>query len=140
MIKTLDGATMPALATEGSAGLDLASHSDVAVYAEHRDIDIVVNTGVYLEIPVGYVGILVERSSLHKSGLTLANNVGIIDSDYRGEIQIALRNTTHGNIKIAKGQRIAQLVIVAIPQIRLTRTDILNETTRDTGGFGSTGY
>lgn len=140
MIKTLDGARTPSKATEGSAGLDLSAYEDTFIYPHDCQLSVSVRTGVYVEIPPGYVGILAERSSLkRKHGLTLNNNLGIIDSDYRGEILIELENTTDGNIRVERGQRIAQLVIVPNPEINLINVDGLNETKRGTGAFGSSG-
>ncbi len=141
MIKTLDGVKVPTKATQGSAGLDLAAYEDTFIYPHDCQLNVSVRTGVYVEIPHGYVGILAERSSLkRKYGLTLNNNLGIIDSDYRGEILIELENSTSGNVRVEKGQRIAQLVIVPSPDINLINVDDLNETKRGVGGFGSSGY
>lgn len=139
MIKTLEGVKTPKLSTEGSAGFDIAAYEDTYIYSVDTGIDTRIRTGLYLEIPLGYVGLLVERSSLHTKGLTLANNIGIIDSDYRGEIQVAVANRTKGNIKVEQGQRIAQLIVVPVPEITLTNVEDLNESIRGCGGFGSTG-
>ncbi len=139
MIKTSEGVKVPKLSTKGSAGFDIAAYEDTFVYSMDTGIDTRIRTGLYLEIPVGYVGLLVERSSLHTKGLTLANNIGIIDSDYRGEVQVAVTNLTKVTIKVEQGQRIAQLVIVPVPEIKLINVDDLNESIRGCGGFGSTG-
>jgi dUTP pyrophosphatase len=137
LIKVLDGVELPTKSTEGSAGFDIAAYEDTYIVCNR---DVKVRTGIFLEIPVGYVGLLVERSSLHTKGLTLANNIGIIDSDYRGEVLIALKNETGETIPVQKGQRIAQLIIVAVPKIKLTQVSNVDETARGCGGFGSSGF
>ncbi len=138
LLLTLDeGVKAPKKGTKGSAGLDLAASEDTYIYNNGVKDAIRVRTGVHVEIPVGYVGLLIERSSLHAKGVSLANNIGVIDSDYRGEIQVAL--FAHDKmIKIKKGDRIAQLLLIAIPDVKLVTVSKLNETKRGTGGFGST--
>ncbi len=138
-IKTEPGVVMPVKATNGSAGLDLSAFEDTHIYDGLHTPDVKVRTGICISVPPGYVGLLIERSSLHALGLTLANNVGVIDSDYTGEILIAIKNLTDNTIQIKKGQRIAQLIIVPIPDITLLNVDDLNESIRGCGGFGSTG-
>jgi dUTP diphosphatase len=125
--------------TVGSAGLDLIAdiEKNITLYPKESKM---IPTGFYVEIPKGYVGLVFIRSSIgFKYDTCLANNVGVIDSDYRGEIKLKLinHNQFHG-IVIEKGERIAQLVVTPyiIPEYVLQ--DSLNETTRGTGGFGST--
>ncbi len=131
----------PVKETEGSAGFDLAASQEAWVYPpEHGSHSSTkVHTGFRVEIPKGHVGLLVERSSLHTRGITLANNIGVIDSDYRGEILIAVKSIFNRVIKIEKGQRLAQLIVIPIPDVRLIPVVDLNETIRGCGGFGSTG-
>lgn len=134
-------ALLPNKATPGSAAFDLYALEDTYVHAISvtNNDSTKVRTGMSLAIPQGYVGLLIERSSLHGKGITLANNVGVIDSDYRGEILIAVKSLTNTTVKIEQGQRIAQLLIVATPQVNLHVVRELDETTRYVGGFGSTG-
>jgi dUTP pyrophosphatase len=138
-----DDIKLPEMATDGSAGFDIAASQDAYVYHPDgvgtRMHSTKVQTGIHLEIPKGYVGLLVERSSLHTKGLTLANNIGVIDSDYRGELLIAVKSTSARTIKVEKGQKLAQLIIMPIPAVRLIGVRELNETARGIGGFGHTG-
>ena len=97
-------------------------------------------TGLAMAIPEGYVGLIFARSGLAtKHGLTPANCVGVIDSDYRGEIVVALVNLGAEDYVIQPGERVAQLVIVPCAQPTLVETETLPQTQRGTGGFGSTG-
>ena len=120
------------------AGFDLKNANVPVVlnpYAEE-----LIHTGVYMEIPEGYVGIVVPRSSMGKAGLVLRNTVGIIDSHYRGEIMVLAKNVnTESRIEIEQFERFAQIVIVPVflPEIEVVNE--LSETKRGTGGFGSTG-
>lgn len=99
-----------------------------------------VRTGIKTAIPAGYVGLLVVRSSLGvKHGLSLANDVGIIDSDYRGEIIVCLRNTTRECAGLQLGERVAQLVVVPVSLAPWVEVEHLDATDRGEGGFGSTG-
>lgn len=134
-------AILPHKATKGAAGYDLFALEDTYVYkmSDTNKESHKVRTGLALAIPEGYVGLLIERSSLHGKGATLANNVGVIDSDYRGEVLIAVTGLHNETLKIEKGQRIAQLVITTVPESHLVVTENLDETNRATGGFGSTG-
>ena len=96
-------------------------------------------TGIAVEIPKGYVGLLFPRSSICKKMLTLANSVGIIDSGYTGEIKVVFRIEQPHILRYAKGDRIAQLVILPYPEIELVEAEMLEDSDRGTGGFGSTG-
>lgn len=136
-----DGATIPSYAKEGDAGLDLVAVS--------KGIDsygnLVYGTGLAIEIPKGYVGLLYPRSSISKTKLILANSVGVIDSGYRGEIMLKFRHTN--NIMVYSntpatplvGDRVGQLMIVPYPQIEFVEVDSLETSDRGDGGFGSTG-
>ena len=99
-----------------------------------------IHTGVALEIPEGYAGLIYARSGLAcKKGLAPANKVGVIDSDYRGEIMVALHNHSNEDLFVENGERIAQLVITPYITANFMEVSELNETGRGEGGFGSTG-
>ena len=131
---------LPAYATEGSAGLDLRACLDSAVTipAGGRAL---IPTGLAIELPSAEtVALIFARSGLAiKHGLALANGVGVIDSDYRGEIKVGIINQGDADFTVEPGERIAQMVILPVmqPQIELVQT--LSETERGAGGFGSTG-
>lgn len=120
------------------AGFDLVNaNSQVKIGPYQKET---IHTGVYAEIPEGYVGLLVLRSSMGKYGLALRNTVGIIDSHYRGEIMAMVVNkSTDVQIHINQYQRFAQLVIVPVFLPEIEVVEQLTETQRGTGGFGSTG-
>lgn len=141
-------AVLPQYATPGSAGLDLCACLDAPLTLERHAAGAdrgrwncaKVPTGLAMAIPEGYVGLIFARSGLAtKHGLTPANCVGVIDSDYRGEIVVALVNLGAEDYVIQPGERIAQLVIVPCAQPTLTEAETLPETLRGEGGFGSTG-
>jgi len=137
--KRLDpAAELPAQAHEGDAGLDLCSTIDVEVLPGERAM---VPTGLSVAIPDGHAGLVLPRSGLaSRQGLTLANAPGLIDSGYRGEVTCALVNLDRDQaVKIRRGDRIAQLVLVALPQILPSWVDDLPPSSRGGGGFGSTG-
>ena len=99
-----------------------------------------IQTGLSLEIPNGYVGLIYARSGLaSKNGIAPANKVGVIDSDYRGELMVALYNQSNSNYIIENGLRIAQLVITPYIQVEFEEVEELDSTERGQGGFGSTG-
>jgi dUTP pyrophosphatase len=137
--KRLDpDAQLPTSQHPGDAGLDLRSVVDVEIGPGERSL---VQTGVAVAIPDGYAGWVLPRSGLaSKYGLTLANAPGLIDAGYRGEVICSMVNLDPGTpVRIAKGDRVAQLVIVPIPHVRPTWAEELRETVRGHGGFGSTG-
>jgi dUTP pyrophosphatase len=131
-------ATLPERAHPGDAGFDLRSAVDVVVGPGERAM---VPTGLAVAIPDGHAGLVLPRSGLAaKQGLTLANAPGLIDAGYRGEVTCAVVNLDREEpVKIRRGDRIAQLVVVAVPQVRPRWVDELPPTTRGAGGFGSTG-
>jgi dUTP pyrophosphatase len=131
-------AELPAQAHEGDAGLDLRSIIDVEVLPGERAM---VPTGLSVAIPDGLAGLVLPRSGLAaRQGLTLANAPGLIDSGYRGEITCAVVNLDRDQaVKIRKGDRIAQLVVVVLPRILPSWMDELPPSSRGDGGFGSTG-
>jgi dUTP pyrophosphatase len=137
--KRLDpGAALPERAHPGDAGLDLRSVVDVDVGPGERAM---IPTGVSVAIPEGHAGLVLPRSGLaSRQGLTLANAPGLIDAGYRGEIVCAVMNLDRSEpVTIAKGDRIAQLVIVALPEVEPAWVQELPPSTRGEGGFGSTG-
>ncbi len=139
-IKKLNpNAIIPTYGTEFAAGADLyACIEDNIVIPAHSTSFI--HTGIALEIPAGFAGLIYARSGLAcKKGLAPANKVGVIDSDYRGEIMIALHNHTDNDLFITNGERIAQLIVTPYITANFIEVDELNETVRGEGGFGSTG-
>ncbi len=130
----------PHYASEGAAGMDLAACIDETITipaGKHH----IIPTGIAIELPSNQcVALVYVRSSLgFKKGVTLSNSVGVIDSDYRGEIKVSLANLSDKDFVVEPGDRIAQLVItpVCIPAIKVV--DELSDTDRGEGGFGSTG-
>jgi len=131
-------AVLPERAHPGDAGLDLRSAVDVEVGPGERAM---VPTGIAVAIPDGYAGLVLPRSGLASAhGLTMANAPGLIDAGYRGEVICAVVNLDRNEpVKIARGDRIAQLVVVAVPELDPVWVDELPSSTRGEGGFGSTG-
>ena len=138
--KVRETAVMPVRATEGSAGLDLSAclPEPLVIPPGGRAL---IPTGIAAALPgPEYVALLFARSSLGmKRGLMLTNGVGVIDSDYRGEIQIGVYNFTQEPCRVENGERLAQLVAVPVARLPLRQVESLEETSRGAGGFGSTG-
>ncbi len=137
--KRLDArASIPERAHPGDAGLDLRSVVDLEIGPGERAL---VPTGLAVAIPEGHAGLVLPRSGLaSKHGLTLANAPGLIDAGYRGEVTCAMANLDREvPVRIARGDRIAQLVIVAVSELEPDWVDELPPSTRGDGGFGSTG-
>lgn len=160
-------AVLPTRATDGAAGYDLyadttgplvdykdwapdkLSYTEKKVYMLYEGLTVVVPTGIAIAIPKGYVGLVYPRSGrATKNGLRLANSVGVIDSDYRGEVKVALhldpQFNGHGKFKrtefvVEPGERIAQIVFKKYEEADWLLVDELDETERGSGGFGSTG-
>jgi dUTP pyrophosphatase len=128
-------AVIPCYAKAGDAGMDL-----VAISEEwNKDNTMVTyDTGLSLEIPEGYVGLLFPRSSVSKTTLNLANSVGVIDSGYRGSLMLKFRYLEEGDVYDV-GDRVAQLVIMKLPFVEITEVAELSSSERGEGGFGSTG-
>lgn len=127
-------------ATVGSAGYDLFSSRAVDIH--QGGLSVPVPTGIRLEIPNGYVGFICSRSGLVlKHGVEVANAPGVIDSDYRGEVVVLLRNMSHVTHRVSVGDRIAQIVFIRVETPQFERIDIsdLSHTARGQSGFGSTG-
>ena len=138
-IKKLDEkAIIPTYGTEYSAGADLYALLDEDLEIKPGET-VMIGTGLAMAIPTGYVGLIYARSSLgSKKGLAPANKVGVIDSDYRGEIKVPLFNQSKETQIISKNERIAQIIFTPYLKVNFQETDELDDTTRGTGGFGST--
>ena len=130
----------PYYATEGAAAMDLCACVDeeILLPAGERTV---VPTGIAIALPsAGYVALVFARSGLGiRHGIALSNGVGVIDSDYRGEIQVGLINQSHTDYTIRPGERIAQLAVMPVARPVLVPVEELDETRRGTGGLGSTG-
>ncbi|MEQ8623780.1 MAG: dUTP diphosphatase [Vicingaceae bacterium] len=130
---------LPEYATSASAGVDLRANIESPIELGSLQ-KVIVPTGLFMEIPVGYEAQVRPRSGLaFKHGVTVLNSPGTIDADYRGEIKVILVNLSTETFVINDGERIAQLVIAAHEQAEWEAVESLNETERGTGGFGSTG-
>ena len=137
--KLNDNAVIPTYGSEFSAGADLYALADEPIVIAPRET-VLVHTGVAMEIPSGYVGLVFARSGLAtKRALAPANKVGVIDSDYRGEIMVALHNHGSEPKTVENGERIAQIVLVPYISADFNEVDELSDTVRGEGGFGSTG-
>lgn len=136
-VKLSEKAITPTYGSFGSAGMDLYSIED----AELAESSIAkIHTGICVEIPHGYFGAVFARSGLStKHGLRPANCVGVIDSDYRGEIIVPLYNDSDRNQVVSYGDRVAQMVIMPYSMVELEEVEELSDTKRGSGGFGSTG-
>ena len=138
-IKLNEFAKEPQYANDYAAGADLYSASNEQITIKPSET-VLVGTGIAAEIPEGYVGLVFARSGLAtKKGLAPANKVGVIDSDYRGEIKVSLHNHSDKTETIDAGERIAQLVVVPFVHASFELSSSLSETDRGSGGFGSTG-
>lgn len=136
-----EGLPLPEYATAGSAGLDL-----IAALPEGEPLTLAplaraaVPTGLCLALPEGFEAQVRPRSGLAmKQGLTVLNAPGTVDADYRGEVKVLLVNLGDSPVELERGQRIAQLIVAPVTRIQLVRAGNLEETTRGSGGFGSTG-
>lgn len=131
---------LPNYETENSAGMDLRAYlpdGQIVIKPLQR---VLVPTGLFMEIPVGYEGQVRPRSGLAiKNGITVLNSPGTIDADYRGEIKVILINLSDNDFVINSGDRIAQLIIAKCEQMEVVEVESLSETERGAGGFGHTG-
>ena len=137
--KTEPKAQVPSYGSSSAAGADLYAlcDGDLSVLPGET---VLVHTGICMEIPEGYAGLIYARSGLAtKRGLAPANKVGVVDSDYRGEIMVALHNHSGETQTVACGERIAQLVVTPFLRAAFEETEDLSSTERGAGGFGSTG-
>ena len=129
----------PSYETEGSAGMDIRAYIDEPIVLKPGERKLI-PTGLFMEFEPGYEVQIRARSGLAvKYGIGLVNGVGTIDSDYRGEIKVALINLGQEAFVVKNGERIAQMVISPIVQAQIEAADELSDTERGTGGFGSTG-
>lgn len=131
---------LPNYETESSAGLDLRANMDEPVVLKPLE-RAVIKTGLFIELPIGYEAQVRPRSGLAaKKGVTVLNSPGTIDADYRGEIGVILVNLSNEEFTVQDGERVAQMVIAKHEQIEWAETEILQDTKRGAGGFGSTGH
>lgn len=136
--KLNENATVPTYGTEYSAGADLYNLDERVEIAPHTTV--LIHTGIAVEIPEGYAGLIYARSGLaSKRGLAPANKVGVIDADYRGEIMVALHNHSDVVATVEPSERVAQLVVTPFLKVDYELCDELSDTVRGSGGFGSTG-
>ena len=137
-LRVLDpGVSPPITAHEGDAGLDLQARHEVVLEPGDR---VSVPTGIAVAIPIGYAGLVLPRSGhARRSGIGLVNSPGLIDSGYRGEIEVLLINHGQETVRFEAGDRIAQLVIVEVPGVTWQQSDVLPESSRGQRGFGSSG-
>lgn len=138
-IEVLFTGTAPVYAHPGDAGADLVATEDVVLAPGERAT---VGTGLSIALPHGYVGFVMPRSGLAaKHGITIVNAPGTVDAGYRGEIRVTLLNTdARESYAIAAGDRIAQLIVMALPAVRFVEVERLPGSERGENGFGSTGY
>lgn len=130
---------LPSYKTKGSAGIDLQAVISAPIQLKPLE-RVLVPTGLFMEIPEGFEGQIRGRSGLAlKHGITLANGIGTIDSDYRGEIKVILINLGRDNFTINNGDRIAQFVLKKYETIEFEEVESLEDTSRGKGGFGHTG-
>lgn len=137
--KLNERAVLPTYGSEFAAGADLyaAEESEIVIGAGETRL---IHTGIAMEIPEGLVGLIYARSGLaSKRGLAPANKVGVIDSDYRGEIMVALHNHSASPQTVGVGERVAQMVFAPFYTAEPVEVDELSDTVRGAGGFGSTG-
>jgi len=142
-IKVLDPrmhANLPAYATSGSAGLDLRACIDAPITLKPGD-SALIPTGIAIHVgDPGMAAVIIPRSGLgHKHGIVLGNLVGLIDSDYQGQLMVSCWNRGREAFEVKPLERIAQLVVVPVVQVELNVVDSFEESTRGAGGFGSTG-
>lgn len=128
------GAKLPQRAHRTDAGADLFALESYEIYPGEQKL---VDTGIAVKIPEGFVGLIYNRSSQGKKGITIPHSVGVIDSDYRGNLKVLLKNISEDPYLIQSGDRIAQLVVQPVQIVDFV--DSWNDTQRGTGGFGSTG-
>ena len=134
-----ENATVPTYGSLYAAGADLYACIDEDTVIAPKETKLI-KTGLAIELPIGYAAFIYARSGLaSKRGLAPANKVGVIDCDYRGEIMVALHNHSEVQQTVAKGERIAQMVIAPYITAEFTEVDELSDTQRGSGGFGSTG-
>lgn len=130
---------LPAYQTEHAAGMDVYASLKEPVTLQPLERSLI-STGFFIELPVGYEAQVRPRSGLaYKHGLTVLNSPGTIDADYRGEVKVLLVNLSNEAYTVQPGERIAQVVVAKHEQVTWKEVETLSETTRGTGGYGSTG-
>lgn len=136
-IKLSDGASVPFYATDGSAGFDIAANETITINPGHW---VRISTGLHIQLPVDQELQIRSRSGIaYRKGLVVHQGIGTIDSDYRGEVQVMLRNTGLNAVTVNCGDRIAQGVIAPVIRVEFEVVDKLDDTVRGDGGFGSSG-
>lgn len=135
-VKVQKGSSIPTYATEGSACFDLYAKDTVTIYPFKREK---ISLNLKVELPKGTVMLVFPRSSMGASGLCMSNSVGVIDSDYRGDIKALYTNMTMARKTIKQGDRIAQGMVIPVCMCEFEEVESLSETERGDGGFGSTG-
>ena len=139
-IKLNTNAVVPSYGSECAAGADLYACNDGKDIEIKPNETVIIHTGISMEIPNGYAGMIFARSGIAlKRGLAPANKVGVIDSDYRGEIMVALHNHSDSVQTVADKERVAQLVVMPYLRVNFEEVESLEDTVRAAGGFGSTG-
>lgn len=129
----------PTYATVGSAGADLYANIDQPIKINRNEI-VLVPTGIYIGLPIGVEAQIRSRSGMTLNhGIVVANGVGTIDSDYRGEIKVILHNISKSDYQLMPGEKIAQIVFAEFMQAIFTTVEVLDETNRGSGGFGHSG-
>jgi dUTP pyrophosphatase len=132
-----EGAKLPKQAHRGDGAFDLYAYDAVVVEPRQRQV---VGSGIAVAVPAGYGGLVLPRSGLAaQHGVTVLNSPGLIDSGYRGEVRVVLYNASEEPFLVSRGDRVAQLMIVALPEIQIRSVDMLSEGVRGEGGFGSSG-
>lgn len=133
-------AVVPAYATDGSAGMDLCAALDAPVVIAPGE-RVRIPTGLAIALPdAGWVAVICARSGLaHREGLTLSNCIGVIDSDYRGELLVSLINQSREPRTVTPGERFCQMLLLPVYTPKIELVDELDDTARGAGGFGSTG-
>lgn len=138
--KLAENAALPVRAHNGDAGLDLVCTRITTTINEVGQLMLVYHTDIAVEIPEGYVGLLFPRSSIYKKSLRTTNAVGVIDSNYRGEVMFVMATTTDVLPSVYKeGERFCQLVIVKLPDVEIVEAQELSDSDRGEDGLGSTG-
>ena len=140
--KLHEAAVIPIYGREGDAALDITctekpSHKEYTEFVRGYKPYLEYRTGLSFEIPEGHVGLLFPRSSISKTTLSLANSVGVVDSNFRGEVTFRFKGTSHKMYN--KGDRIGQIIIIPIPTIEFEEVEELSETVRGDQGYGSSG-
>ena len=130
---------LPQYSTDASAGMDLRANLEASIILKPLE-RVIVKTGIYIQLPTGYEAQIRPRSGLaFKKGITVLNSPGTIDADYRGEIGVILINLSSKEFVVENGERIAQMIVAKHERAEWVEVEVLEETLRGSGGFGSTG-